>query len=121
MIARHLIKGRWAERKAYFYLKRKHYRLLEKNFRSRFGEIDLIMQKRSLIIFVEVRYRSTESHGTPADTVTAKKQRKIRLTAECFLIKHRLYDQVNCRFDVIEISPRNLQWHPNAFQINHGT
>ena len=100
------------------FLQQKGLKLITKNFRSKIGEIDLIMHDTTQIIFIEVRYRNLKSHGTPAETVNYTKQQKIIKTSTIYLIQNNLYDKVNIRFDIISInndpvSP--IEWIKNAF------
>ena len=83
------------------YLRRKGYVILEPNFHSRFGEIDLIAQKKDTIVFVEVKTRSADYYTRPVCAVTPIKQQRIRKTALYYL--SRLEREVNVRFDVVEV------------------
>lgn len=112
----HLV-GQAAERSALGYLQSKGLELVAQNYRSRFGEIDLIMKDQDQCVFVEVRYRKDQDFGTPADTVTRQKQQKMIRTAKDYLLKHKLYEKISCRFDVIAISDE-IEWIPNAFLVN---
>ncbi len=90
------------------------------NYRCKFGEIDLIMLDRSTLVFVEVRYRRSASHGSAAATVDSRKQARLRLTARYFLHSHLQFRQHICRFDVIAIEAEtagkaSLAWIPDAF------
>jgi putative endonuclease len=109
----------WAEIVAHDYLQRHGLELVQQNFATRLGEIDLIMRDGETLVFIEVRQRYTASHGLPEETVHHKKQKKIRLAANQFLQQdHRGYDQV-CRFDVFAIEGRGAQaqtrWIKSAF------
>jgi len=79
-------------------------RLVCRNYRSRFGEIDLIMSDSNTLVFVEVRYRKSDSYGGAIDSVTASKQKRIRLTAAHYLQSHPRLQNRCCRFDVIGLS-----------------
>jgi putative endonuclease len=79
--------------------------LLARNFHSRLGEIDLIMQDRETLVFVEVRYKRSNRFGLPAETVSLRKQRKLRLCAEYYLLRHDPAGRLPVRFDVIGITP----------------
>lgn len=112
--------GAQAERGAQRLLKNQHLTILHKNYRSRFGEIDIIALSESHLIFVEVRYRHSTAFGSPAETVTNKKQQRIILTARHFLSRGE-YAELPCRFDVIEVSKGEcgklrFNWLTNAFQ-----
>ncbi len=83
-------------------------RLVERNYRSRFGEIDLIMLHGEVIVFVEVRSRSSSRFGSAGATVGAIKQRRLIRTAERFLQSHPAFRDRRCRFDVISMTRRRL-------------
>lgn len=97
-------KGNYGENQALLFLAKKGYSLIEKNFHSRFGEIDLIMRNETYIIFVEVKLRKENAGYLPREAVTYKKQEKCKLTAEAFLAETKL--QLQPRFDVIEVYTR---------------
>lgn len=107
------------------YLRAQGLKFLTRNYRSRHGEIDLIMIDASNIVFVEVRYRGSAEFGGAIASVTQAKQRKIRLTAAHFLQSHPLLRNHPCRFDVIGLSRANhevdksrqahIEWIKNAF------
>lgn len=110
--------GQLAENTASTFLQAKGLILLESNYQSPFGEIDLILKDQRVIIFVEVRSRSNISHGHPLETITRGKQLKIIKTATCYLLEKKLFNKVNCRFDVIAIDT-NLEWIKNAFSLEY--
>jgi len=83
-------------------LQQNGFRILDRNVRERFAEIDIVAERDSIIVFVEVRTRSDIRLGHPAETVTLKKQQHIRRAAEAYLIRHRLTDRP-VRFDVATI------------------
>ncbi len=93
--------GVYGELVAARYLRRHGYEILETNFFSRFGEIDLIAQKRDTIVFVEVKTRDSDSLERPAYAVTATKQQRIKKTALYYL--SILDKDVNISFDVVEV------------------
>lgn len=117
--------GNAAESKAARYLRSFGLRLLCKNYRSRYGEIDLIMADSNTLVFVEVRYRRSENFGGALSSVTAVKQKKIRLTAAHYLQAHPQLQSSNCRFDVIGLTHAStdathtaelrFDWIKNAF------
>jgi len=91
-------------------------RLLERNYRCRRGEIDLVMREADTLVFVEVRFRSSGSFGTPAETVDIHKQRRLAATAAHFLQHHPT--NLPCRFDVIAVSATNhIDWIRSAFNV----
>jgi putative endonuclease len=98
-------------------------KLLQRNFRSRFGEIDLIMLDRATIVFIEVRFRKTSRFISAAHSVDARKQRKLCRTASCFLRRHPRFRNATVRFDVVAFDGPSqtefeLQWLPDAFRPN---
>ena len=109
-----LHKGQFAERKACQYLQQQGLTLIEKNYRCRNGEIDLIMQDKDHLVFVEVRYRKNENYGTAIDTVDRNKVKKIVSTAQHYLISHQL--DVPARFDIVGFDTSlNPKWISDAF------
>lgn len=97
------------------YLKQQGAQILEKNFRCRHGEIDLIIKDGAYLVFVEVKYRSTLKHGDPAEAVTFVKQERIRTAARYYLYQNRYGEDTPCRFDVIRILGDEINWIKNAF------
>ena len=93
--------------------------LLQRNFSSRFGEIDLVMEDDKTVVFVEVKYRRSNSHGSGADAVTFHKQNKISLTAAWYLAMNPARAEQICRFDVISIDTekgeKGINWIRSAF------
>ena len=114
-------RGKDAEDLALAFLEKKQLRLVQRNFHSRYGEIDLIMrdQDKSLV-FVEVRYRKSSRYGSGAETVDRKKQTKLITTALYFLQKHPKWQTRPARFDVISIDgmAQNINWIPDAFDVS---
>jgi putative endonuclease len=92
---------------------------LERNYRVRCGEIDLVMRDGNTLVFTEVRYRGNDSHGSGAESVTPAKQRRVISAAHRFLQSHPSERVRPCRFDVISIGSRDgrtlLNWIRNAF------
>jgi len=94
--------GNWGERAAEYFLRQKGYLVLEKNFRTRYGEIDLICQKGGRFIFVEVKTRRSCWFGTPEESVTRKKQRHLIAAAQIYLSSHHI-SGIDWQIDVIAI------------------
>lgn len=94
--------GRWGESLAAAYLRKKGYNIVAANYRSRFGEIDLIAENRRTLVFVEVKLRSSAQFALPREYVTAGKQTRLRQTAMLYLAALEC-DTRPARFDVIEI------------------
>lgn len=111
--------GAWAETQACEYLVEQGLSLIERNFRCRLGELDLIMEDDQTLIIVEVRYRQKTGYGTPAETVTRAKRERLLRTARFYLQKNRVSSDIHCRFDVMSISGPNYapsyQWIRGAF------
>jgi putative endonuclease len=119
--AAHLRQGHKSERQAGKYLVRQGLKLLQRNYRTPFGEIDLIMQQKETLVFVEVRFRRSNDFGTPAETVDLRKQAKLRASAEHYLQRNKDKAQQACRFDIVAITVNQngetFQWLQNAFGI----
>ncbi|MFA6920657.1 MAG: YraN family protein [Gallionella sp.] len=108
--------GEQAERWAEKLLLQKNLTLLERNYRSHFGEIDLIMQDGNTLVFVEVRQRSNTDFGGPAASIDNHKQHRLILTARHYLAKHGPVPP--CRFDAVLMDNAeglNAEWIKNAF------
>ncbi len=82
---------------------------LYKNFRSRFGEIDLIMQHQQTLVFVEVKYRQNQNFGSSAESITYQKQQRLLTTASLFLRQQPHFANNPIRFDVIAMHPSKNQ------------
>lgn len=93
--------GKWGERLVAEDLRKKGWNILEVNHRCRHGEVDIIAANRCYIVFVEVKLRKNERFGKPREFVTEEKQRKLRATAELYLMNNPT--QLQPRFDVAEI------------------
>lgn len=106
--------GAQGERMAEAHLKQMGARILARNFRSPFGEIDLIAEMDGWIVFVEVKRRSGARYGRGAEAVGAQKQRHITLTAQWYIKQNRLRD-ARVRFDVAEILGEQICYIKGAF------
>lgn len=95
--------------------------LLARNFRTRFGELDLVMAQAGVLVFVEVRYRARSDYGGAAASVTRHKQQRLVVAAEQFRQQHPDLADLPCRFDVVAISGRppapRIDWHRAAFDL----
>ena len=107
--------GEQAEYEARRYLEAQGLHYVEKNYHSRHGEIDLIMQDGETLVFVEVRLRKNTQFGGPLASVTASKQKKIINTAQLYMSSKGLLNSTPMRFDVIGISSETTQWVQGAF------
>ena len=101
MASERQLTGRWGESLAADYLQKKHYQLVALNYRCRFGEIDLIVQNRKYLVFVEVKLRKNDEFARAAEFVDLRKQNRIRTTAQLWLSTHET--ELQPRFDVVEI------------------
>ncbi|MBE6958194.1 MAG: YraN family protein [Ruminococcaceae bacterium] len=95
------ISGAWGEALAAEYLRKKRYKLVAAGYRSRFGEIDLIVENKQYLVFVEVKLRKSGDFAAPREYVNRAKQDKIRVTASMYLSQNPT--KLQPRFDVIEI------------------
>lgn len=108
--------GGEGEKQAVLYLKKNHYRIVETNYSCRFGEIDIVAKKDKLLVFVEVKSRADDSFGTPAQSVTPRKQQRIIIAAKNYIAERTVTD-TQMRFDVIEISDKKVNHIPDAFRV----
>lgn len=109
-------RGHQFELLALAYLQQQGLRLVQQNFLCKAGEIDLIMQHDTHLVFIEVKYRASTAFGGAAAAVTAAKQQKLIRTAKWYLQQHKLSNTA-CRFDVVAIEgqePYQYQWIRNA-------
>src|ERR1035437_74939 len=107
-------KGLLAEFKAKSYLRFKGYYILEERFRTSVGEIDLIVKKDNMVVFVEVKLRKTLEAA--AEAIHAKNQSRVRRAAELYLQKHPEYTGCELRFDALVMAPGAWPQHiPDAF------
>ena len=109
--------GGYYEDMAAAFLERNGLKILAKNYRNRFGEIDLIALDGEYLVFTEVKYRSTHHQGYAVSAVGKKKQNKIYQVARDYLLKVVKRDDIPCRFDVIGIEGTDIQWIKNAFEV----
>lgn len=113
--------GKLGETAACQFLQTKGLRLIEHNYALATGEIDLIMQDKKDIVFIEVRTRSNNRYGTTIESVNYHKQTKLIKTALYYMQKNRLLYKVNCRFDIIGITTtaegNKIDWVKNAFTV----
>ena len=93
--------GKLGEDAACDYLKKKHYQILARNYRKKYGEIDIIARKANKLIFAEVKTRSGTGYGMPSEAVNFYKQQKIIKTAQAYLLETRFDGEVT--FDVLEV------------------
>ncbi len=110
--------GRKGEELAIAYLKSKGFKILAKNRRNRFGEIDIIAKDHGVLVFVEVKTRTTTSFGSPIQAIDATKQNRLRNLALRYIAEEGLADQ-QVRFDVLCVlqtpETTKIEHIPNAF------
>ncbi len=113
------LKGRKEEAQAEKYLKKEGLKFVERNYYSRYGEIDLIFRQGDVLVFVEVRARKVGAQVSAIESLTPSKLEKIRKTAEHYMLQFDLIP--SCRFDVVLITKNEkaadnvIEWIPNAF------
>jgi putative endonuclease len=95
--------GKKGEDLAASYFRDRGWEILERNYRSRRGEIDLVCQDRDTIVFVEVKARTSAGFARPDESVTHRKQAKLRRLVEEYLVTHRL-ESSDVRFDVLGVT-----------------
>lgn len=115
-------KGAAAEDAASLFLTQQGFTLIAQNFNTPLGEIDLIVQKATTLVFVEVRLRKSNSLVSALESVTRAKQRKIGRAAAVFLQRHKQYQECDCRFDVIACTQlvngqHEFDWIEAAFYV----
>jgi len=114
--------GQSGEEEATAFLKRQGYKILQRNFRSKLGEIDIIAKDGATLCFVEVRTRTSEWHGHPFESITPRKKQKLIKTALTYLKLNGLTD-TDARFDVVAVIPQeqggfDIEIIKNAFDGN---
>jgi putative endonuclease len=117
-------KGQKGENRAAAYLRLKGYGILERNYRVPQGEIDLVVRKGDTVVFVEVKSRKDNSHGTPLEAVSPQKVRRVSAAAAVYLSGYTA-PLGGCRFDVIAVGPEKnflgflrVRHFENAFSVN---
>lgn len=100
-MGRSKLSGAWGEAVAAEYLRRKHYQIVAAGYSCKFGEIDLVVQNRKYLIFVEVKLRKSANFAIAREYVDRRKQDRIRMTASIYLSQNPTTLQP--RFDVVEI------------------
>lgn len=104
------------ERKAAAYLESKGYEILEFNFHSRMGEIDIVAKDGEYLVFIEVKYRENARKGHPLEAISIQKQRTISKCAMSYMTKNGL-SYMPVRFDVVGILGNDIQLIQNAFDF----
>lgn len=115
--AAHLQKGESSEQQAFEYLIAQGLKPVTRNYRCRFGELDLIMRDANSLVIVEVRYRKSDIYGGALESITTRKQSRIIAATHCYLAANPRATATAIRFDVVAISGNHqLEWIKNAFQ-----
>ena len=107
--------GTLAEEQASTYLTKKGYKILARNFRATGGELDIVAQRRNILVFVEVKQRSSQAFGGPLAAVTKTKQKRIAYASIQFIKTHTNIKFSEIRFDVVCILPAEIEHIENAF------
>lgn len=113
-------KGFAFEKEAERFLTKQGYKLRNRNYYTRCGEVDLIMTKNSSLIFIEVRFRKNNHYGSAEESITISKQRKIISSAKEYINRYKLWD-MQIQFDVVTLTldkedqSIQLNWLKNAF------
>ncbi|HWA52267.1 MAG TPA: YraN family protein [Patescibacteria group bacterium] len=110
--------GKLGERIAEDFLTKNNYKLIARNFHTRFGEIDLIFSKNNKLIFVEVKLKVGEDFGTPEEMINRHKIRQIEMTGQSFLLKYPEYEKFYESLQIDAICIVTDENH-NIIRINH--
>ncbi|OYO76209.1 putative endonuclease [Lachnotalea glycerini] len=101
---------------ALLYLQAEGFEIIERNFRCKMGEIDIIAKKDGYLRFIEVKYRSDKRAGNPEEAVNCKKQRLISRSALYYMMKNGYSTDISCCFDVVAILGNEIRLYENAFE-----
>lgn len=104
------------EEKAARWMEEHGMKVIQRNYRCRQGEIDLIALDGKYLVFAEVKYRSAAQSGHPAEAVDFRKQRRISGAAACYCYEKRISEDRPCRFDVVSILGEEIEYIKNAFE-----
>lgn len=123
MANNHLLTGKFGEDAACVALRKQGYHILARNYRTHFGEIDIIASDKGVICFIEVKTRTNIHRGLPAESVHGYKQRQIAKSALAFLQEKKLFDK-KARFDVVSVLQSedncDVTIIPHAFELPSG-
>lgn len=103
------------EAQAAVFLEKQGYHVLEKNYRCRIGEIDLVARDGAYLVFVEVKYRRDNKKGGAAAAVSAAKQKTISRVADYYMKVHGIYADQSVRFDVVAFDGEEMELIRDAF------
>ena len=107
-------RGAAKEETACIFLKNKGYEIIERNYSYKHGEIDIIARKEDILVFVEVKYRSSIMYGMPYEAVDYKKQQRIINASKYYMLTHGISDTI-IRYDVISILQDEITHYKDAF------
>ena len=93
------------------------YKILQYNFYTRIGEIDIVAKEGEYYVFVEVKYRSTDDYGMPEEAIDYRKQKRIIAASRYYLMKQGVPENVPCRFDVVCILGKKYKIIKDAFHV----
>lgn len=115
--------GKRGESIAVSYLKKQGYKIIEKNYKTKLGEIDIVADNKGCICFIEVRAKNNQTFGLPEETILKKKQLAISRTALTYIKQYKLEERC-CRFDVVSIEDVNsanpeIRLIKNAFELDN--
>lgn len=112
--------GNYGEDIASKFLEKNKYKIIERNYRCKYGEIDIITKDKNILAFVEVKSRTNQHYGLPAEAVNYYKQKKIINTAKYYVLSQKIKNTF-CRFDIVEVflsdDDNNVRLIKNAFMI----
>ncbi len=112
-------RGRWAEELAAHHLRGQGLRELHRNYLCRGGEIDIVMQEQTTLVFIEVRYRRNGRYGGACETLVATKRARLLRAARHYLLHHRDSLVAPCRFDLVAVEGEpqapKIEWIKAAF------
>ncbi|OPY73048.1 MAG: hypothetical protein A4E62_00662 [Syntrophorhabdus sp. PtaU1.Bin002] len=106
--------GQEGEERAVRILKKEGYRIIERNYRTRFGEIDIIAEEKDYLVFVEVKKRNTPAFGDPFHAIDARKRQHMIKSALFYLKNHNCFDR-RVRFDVVGVDGDGVKIIRHAF------
>lgn len=108
--------GDFGEKLACKYLKKHNYKILQRNYTNKLGEIDIICfdKTKNMLVFVEVKYKTDDFFGLPREMVTETKQKKIQDVASVYLMQQKMTEN-DFRFDVVEVLGNKIEHFENAF------
>jgi len=108
--------GFFGESKAARYLRKNGYKILQRNFKTKLGEVDIIAQNGEYVAFIEVKTRRTHTYGEPNEAVGSERRSRYKNTANLYFYRNGLrQSDYIIRFDVIEITPDGINHIENAF------